>query len=793
MRRPLPAEGFRPRFRWLLPLCLGILAPLGLPDGAAARHGAPPRSFSVDPAGGPAPLGLAPERSVDLVVLPEVDPDAFLREDEAMAAAGEPVPLRFAAPVPVRLSSSADGTWERLPDGGSLWRLRVVSPGALSLHFGLGTFRLPPGGTFHVYPAGAERAAGGLPEQAVYEGPYEAADASPEGELWTPVVPGDDVVLELYVPAGASTPAEVEIVRVGHDYRGFARFLREAGGKSGDCNIDVICSDGDNWRKEIRSVAVYQLGGPGGSFVCTGTLLNSLDPARPPLFLTANHCDIDLNNDQTMVVYWKYEAPGCGVTGDNGDLSLNQIGAQLLANWASSDFALVRLSQTPAANFEPYYSGWDAREASRPASGVAIHHPNCDEKAISFNDNALRVTGYMQTPEPGDGTHWRIDQWERGTTEPGSSGSGLWDPDHRLVGQLHGGYASCSSITSDWYGRLSRSWSGGGAPASRLSDWLDPTGTGTLLVDGYDPQGVPVVAGDANVDGSVNALDLVAVVNDILEIQVLSGQGRENADRNDDGVISVLDLVRVVNLILDPGFRGAAPVAAGASAEPLPALELAARLEGGEGGTALLLEGDPGTAAAFVVTLRAGAKAERSTALAASVEAGAGWFGAASQLADGRIRLLFYRMGGPGTQGADGALRARILLPAEVSRLELVEGMAAGAAGEARALRLAGLPAEPEDRPIATGEPFRVGPNPARNSLELRFTLQRSEAVTAQLFDAAGRMVAERADLAGSAGLNTLTWAFARDAAAPVRPGMYFVRVSQGGIPVGEGKVAVAP
>jgi hypothetical protein len=75
----------------------------------------------------------------------------------------------------------------------------------------------------------------------------------------------------------------------------------------------------------------------------------------------------------------------------------------------------------------------------------------------------------------------------------------LWDPDHHLVGQLHGGYASCSSITSDYYGRLSRSWNGGGSSSNRLSDWLDPNGTGLLVLEGRDPNTQSAVesAGDA--------------------------------------------------------------------------------------------------------------------------------------------------------------------------------------------------------------------------------------------------------------------------------------------------------
>lgn len=53
------------------------------------------------------------------------------------------------------------------------------------------------------------------------------------------------------------------------------------------------------------------------------------------------------------------------------------------------------------------------------------------------------------------------------------------------VGQLHGGDASCvAPTTSDWYGKLSVSWEGGGSAATRLSDWLDPGNTGTLSLHG---------------------------------------------------------------------------------------------------------------------------------------------------------------------------------------------------------------------------------------------------------------------------------------------------------------------
>ena len=62
---------------------------------------------------------------------------------------------------------------------------------------------------------------------------------------------------------------------------------------------------------------------------------------------------------------------------------------------------------------------------------------------------------------------------------------------HHLVGQLHGGQANCSNSINDYYGKFSMSWTGNGSSSSssRLSDWLDPTGTGVTSLDGFDPNG----------------------------------------------------------------------------------------------------------------------------------------------------------------------------------------------------------------------------------------------------------------------------------------------------------------
>ena len=56
---------------------------------------------------------------------------------------------------------------------------------------------------------------------------------------------------------------------------------------------------------------------------------------------------------------------------------------------------------------------------------------------ISWSNGGVSTTTYLNNSIPGDGTHWRITSWSDGTTtEPGSSGSPLFDPTGHIIGQL---------------------------------------------------------------------------------------------------------------------------------------------------------------------------------------------------------------------------------------------------------------------------------------------------------------------------------------------------------------------
>lgn len=450
--------GARPA-RNLRVLFLGVLVLVFAVSGLAKMY-EEPRSFK---------LGDKSQDQVQRKVFPKIDIERLLAEDRARAKDAKeqqrrPGPLRFAVPANVSFTLKDSGTWRTLSDG-RLWRLRIQSPGAKNINLGITRFDMPEGAKLWIYD----------PDHKRVDGPYSSRDRSRKGRLWTPAIDGEEIVVEVFVPTGVREPL-ILISRVNQGYRDFSKDGPDKG--HGACNNDVICPEGDPWRDQIRSVARYTID---GAFLCTGQLVNNTALDFTPYFLSANHCGVSAANDDTLVFYWNYESPNCGDLG-GGSLADNQTGAIFRASSAPSDFLLVELEEDPDPSFNVFFTGWDAT-GTAPASTVGIHHPSGDVKSISFNTNAVTSTDYLDDVTDATEAHWRVDDWEDGTTEGGSSGSCLWDAaTKRCVGQLHGGFAFCTATDeSDWYGKFSVSWTGGGTNATRLSNWLDPVGGGTTL------------------------------------------------------------------------------------------------------------------------------------------------------------------------------------------------------------------------------------------------------------------------------------------------------------------------
>jgi hypothetical protein len=436
--------------------------------------------------GDPLPRSAFPGvRSIDTIErreLPPVDVEALLAEDAERESSRVPVAPRFAKSIGVAYTLANSGTWETLSDGSRLWRLRISSPGALSLSLGLEDFDLPAGSAFWIH----------APDGSGVQGPYAAENKNARGALWTAVVLGDELVAELHLPARRA--AAIEISAVNHGYRFFGEDEHAAASMQGNCNIDVICPEGDGWRRQIRSTARITASDGVFVYLCTAQLLNNTSEDDTPYLLTAGHCVMSEEEASTLVAYWNYESPTCGAH-SGGTLSQNQSGASFLATWweledgsyeSGSDFALLVLDDEPDPTFNVYYAGWDARD-DVPDATVTIHQPGGDEKSISFDHDPPTVSSRFENSSPGDGLFLRIDDWDEGTTEGGSSGACLFDDATGLcIANLSGGAAACGNDLPDWYGRMFAHWTGNGTPETRLSDWLDPTGTGEMFLDGKE-------------------------------------------------------------------------------------------------------------------------------------------------------------------------------------------------------------------------------------------------------------------------------------------------------------------
>jgi len=383
-------------------------------------------------------------------------------------------------------------------------QLVFESEGALSLNFFFSELSAPEGTRFWLFN-----------EYGIL-GPYSPSEAALDGSFVTLPLGGQRCTLEVQSPrATAYFSARVQSAIYGVR----AEFLPVKGfGSSGNCNVNINCPQGTNWQTEKRSAVMLLTSG--GTRFCSGALVNNTAQDGRPYILTANHCNVSTST----VFMFNYESPDC--SNIDGPQTQTVNGASVHARHAASDFALLEMNFPPPAGYFAYYSGWD-RSGTATEDHVGIHHPKGDIKKISRDTSMIQDSCY-DCSDPTE-NHWKVQKWDSGTTEGGSSGSPLYDAAHRIVGQLHGGQASCSNPNgSDYYGKFSVSWEGGGTPDTRLRDWLDPGNTGQMTIDGYQPATAPVAYG---VDiSSFSSVDSVTCADTTRLFILVSNIGFEQLD-----------------------------------------------------------------------------------------------------------------------------------------------------------------------------------------------------------------------------------------------------------------------
>ena len=434
---------------------------------------------------------LTKETDINTKNLGYINKDSLLAEDELNKDSN--IGFRFGFIHEVQFNLKNSGTWDTLDNGDRLWRLRIVCPEAYSTNMIFNKFYLPTGSMLFLYNDENNSILGALTSRNNRE----------SKSIATSFIKGESCIIEYYEPFQFRSEGEIEISKVIHGYvnmindfsfnqiNGFKNSLGDSKILDNDeCEVNVKCPEGNDWQKEIYSICkIYYL----NWVACTGSLINNTSQNFTPYILTGFHCRIN-----TDVNYWIFEfgwfSLECvnDVYGNTRTFS----GADYRADWNmmnGTDFLLLELIETPETDnvpFQLYYNGWDRRD-NAPETSVCLHHPGGRDMKISIANNTALETSYFFPmfsciPDHTDIKYWMV-SFDIGITKSGSSGSPLFNPDKRVIGQLFNttvqqcntGFYGC-----DFFGKLSESWFGNGTDDSRLSNWLDPIGSGAETLDG---------------------------------------------------------------------------------------------------------------------------------------------------------------------------------------------------------------------------------------------------------------------------------------------------------------------
>lgn len=452
---------------------------------------------------------------VQIVHLPYVSNEQCLREDELESMKGRP--YRVGVAQDVHVTNAENGTWDTLPGGDKLWRVEFVSDEARFLYPVFEKYNIPEGAELFVYTS----------DQSFVLGKFTSQN-SDEGKFHTQALPGESIVVEYFEPYDAEFSGELEISQIHRGHHDIFRAMGDMtkggiGDAEGDCHINVACPTASGWQAQKNGVVCIGITTRSASYVCSGSMINNTRQDGAQYLLSASHCQEDITVTR-WTFYFLYEASTCA--GTTGPTNKSATGGTILAHkeagntgTSGSDFLLLKVTGTINPAYNVYFNGWDRRTAN--LVGSCIHHPGGDLKKISIPSSVSSANSYFWVVNWINGTN------NKGVTEQGSSGSPLFNANKLIVGQLWSGASACDyKRGQDYYGKISASWTGGGTNSTRLSNWLDPRGTGATYLNG-------IYASDIN-----PTTDIYAPKNDETDLKLFPNPAEKflNVELNETGV-----------------------------------------------------------------------------------------------------------------------------------------------------------------------------------------------------------------------------------------------------------------
>ena len=285
----------------------------------------------------------------------------------------------------------------------------------------------------------------GAATDSIVFGPFTDKGPWGSGEFWSGTVDGDTVVIEFYKRTDENGQG-FEIFEISHILAELDWRLRSNEPDVLNCEVDASCY-GDPEKNAVGRI----LFNDNGPHVCTGTLLNDLAQDQTPYFLTANHCVPTARQSLKLLKYIGFirqpvvTVAFCEVGSilHRAPISLRRKARTIFPCYGYRTMLLAGRSfpdGPPPPNQQALvFSGFTTPTGISRQPSIHTYEESTGS-ITNTNENCLGlVNGY----EVG---------WTSGTTEPGSSGSGLFTSNgHYLVGVL-----SCGPLpptcNSPWAG-----------------------------------------------------------------------------------------------------------------------------------------------------------------------------------------------------------------------------------------------------------------------------------------------------------------------------------------------------
>jgi len=299
--------------------------------------------------------------TVPFIKLPGVNRDKLISIEEQERLITGKKSLRFGKIIPVFFGTDNSGVFQT-SNKLQIWRIGLWSPDARGLGLIFDRFDLDDGEKVFVYSPGKTQMLGA----------FTGENMNKNKILAVMPLPNDSIIIEFQFISNRMDA--LHIGSVVYDYLGIYSAISakdEWYNASGPCNVDINCTEGQDWQSEKNAVCrefIYKAD-HGYSELCTGVLLNNTVDTDVPYILTTNHCIEDTSHAENTIFVFQYESPECD--GPDGSVAKSISGSELKATSENLDFTLVELNEIPPITYNPIYAGWSNLDIP-PENSVTI-------------------------------------------------------------------------------------------------------------------------------------------------------------------------------------------------------------------------------------------------------------------------------------------------------------------------------------------------------------------------------------------------------------------------------------